>query len=288
MRTKEKGGEEYIRKVNKGSTEYMAALLKENERLRVQLASRGEELLAASSLADRSRKLEQENRRLEGLVALLEGQARELVHQNNALGKEVAETRGSLARLEGDIASVERESHEHSEQFHLIEKQNNDLANLYVTSYRLHGTLDREEILQAIKETVINLIGSEHFAVFETDGDAGTMKLCAAMGIREEEFQEVRVEEPLSSLASEGKTFLAPASGDAPATLGGKELLAFVPLKLGERFSGAIALFSLLPQKNGQLGDLDMELFDLLANQAATALYCTKLHGQFGAVGGAP
>ena len=40
-----------------------------------------------------------------------------------------------------------------------------------------------------------------------------------------------------------------------------------------------IAIFGLLPQKGG-IEDLDRELFDLLATQAAFALYCTGLHAK--------
>ena len=41
-----------------------------------------------------------------------------------------------------------------TERFNEIEKQNSDLANLYVASYQLHGTVHRDEVLQAVKEIV--------------------------------------------------------------------------------------------------------------------------------------
>jgi hypothetical protein len=47
-------------------------------------------------------------------------------------------------------------------------------------------------------------------------------------------------------------------------------------LKLDGRVTGALALFRLLPHKGGYQ-PLDNELFDLLATQAAVALYCTSL-----------
>jgi hypothetical protein len=52
-----------------------------------------------------------------------------------------------------------------------------------------------------------------------------------------------------------------------------------VPLKLEGKVMGVIAIFRLLPQKGG-IEDLDRELFDLLATQAAFALYCTGLHAK--------
>ncbi|HEY7543367.1 MAG TPA: GAF domain-containing protein, partial [Blastocatellia bacterium] len=54
-------------------------------------------------------------------------------------------------------------------------------------------------------------------------------------------------------------------------------LLACIPLKLGGRVTGAIAIFSLLSHKP-ELEEVDYEMFDLLATHAATALYCTELH----------
>jgi hypothetical protein len=54
--------------------------------------------------------------------------------------------------------------------------------------------------------------------------------------------------------------------------------LALIPLRLGQEISGAVAIFGLLPQKNGTFEEVDLELFDLLATHAATALYCTRLH----------
>ena len=50
------------------------------------------------------------------------------------------------------------------------------------------------------------------------------------------------------------------------------------------RVTGAIAIFRLLPQKNG-FEDVDRELFELLATHAATALYCTTLHAALVAEG---
>jgi len=43
--------------------------------------------------------------------------------------------------------------------------------------------------------------------------------------------------------------------------------------------TGAIVIFRLLTQKPG-LEEVDHEIFDLLASQAATALYCTRLHAR--------
>ena len=54
-------------------------------------------------------------------------------------------------------------------RFAEVEQLNSNLANLYVASYRLHGSLARADVLSTLQEIVINIIGSEKFAVFEWD-----------------------------------------------------------------------------------------------------------------------
>ena len=53
-------------------------------------------------------------------------------------------------------------------------------------------------------------------------------------------------------------------------------LTASVPLVLESRVTGAITVFNLLGQKPG-LEPVDLQLFDLLASHAATALHCTRM-----------
>ena len=48
------------------------------------------------------------------------------------------------------------------------------------------------------------------------------------------------------------------------------------PLMLGNQAVGAVAVFGLLPQKQG-LQPLDRDLLELLRAQAGLALYCTRL-----------
>jgi GAF domain-containing protein len=67
---------------------------------------------------------------------------------------------------------------------------------------------------------------------------------------------------------------MATASGEPPVT-------ACIPLSLDGQVTGVIAIFRLLSHKPA-LAAADKELFDLLASQAAVALYCARLHGQYG------
>ncbi len=62
-----------------------------------------------------------------------------------------------------------------------------------------------------------------------------------------------------------------------------KDLTACIPLKVDGKVTGALALFRLLPQKQG-FEAVDHELFDLLATHAATALHASARQARVGSV----
>src|SRR5436305_15297784 len=77
--------------------------------------------------------------------------------------------------LKDRIATIEEESRNYSARYVEVEQQNTNLANLYVASYQLHGTLQRDRVLGALKEIVINLIGSEELVIWEVDRELGAL-----------------------------------------------------------------------------------------------------------------
>jgi GAF domain-containing protein len=80
--------------------------------------------------------------------------------------------------------------------------------------------------------------------------------------------------------ASGERQLLAP--DDHEREPGEEHLTALVPLALGGKVFGVLAVFRLLPQKPG-FEEVDLELFDLLGSQAAVALYSTALHARLAA-----
>jgi nitrate/nitrite-specific signal transduction histidine kinase len=191
--------------------------------------------------------------------------------------QELREENETLRRL---IAELEEESRRRADQFREIEQQNSNLANLYVASYRLHGTLDRTELLAILQEIVANLIGCEEMGVFELDGEAEVLRLAAAHGIDPGRFAEIRVGAGIiGRCVRDGESFVN-GSREGARLPEEAHLTACVPLKLEGRAFGAIALFRLLPQKAAGYEPIDYELFDLLASHAATALYATRLHAE--------
>lgn len=160
------------------------------------------------------------------------------------------------------------------EEYQALRQQNMNLVNLYVSSFQLHGTLDRQEILATIVEIIVNLVGSEELAVFGLDKESSSLCLVASMGIDESRYQRIPLDSGLiARVAQTGELYVA--DQDAP---GGEDgIMACVPLKVGGEVKWVIGIFSLLPQKPG-VETIDRELFELLATQAGMALYCTELH----------
>jgi K+-sensing histidine kinase KdpD len=224
------------------------------------------------------RELLDENRRLRDLVLAIQTEAHRLREQLQATKAEAERNTREHADLQQRLCEVQSESRRFAQQFEAIERQNTNLANLYVASYQLAGTLDRERVLQVIQEILANLVGSEETAIFELEPATGLLRLVASNGIDPQPFVRVaKGEGIIGQVAATGETWIAGENGDTDGPE--RHLSACMPLKLEDRVTGAIALFRLLPQK-AALEPLDRELFDLLATHAAMALYCTALYDQ--------
>ena len=273
----------YVRKVHEGTQSFAQDLMAELERLQVLVAALEAE---KESLSDKAREIHEAfkaNEALRALAASLEAEMNRLHEQAISLRAENERHEKEQARLQAQLESMKAEGQRYSTRYTEIEQQNSNLANLYVASYRLHGTLDRKEVIDTIQEIIANLIGSEEAGLFELDPDTQTLELVASFGFSPESCRSVPMGSGLIGQAAKaGEVFIAdPEKAPAGAALEDR-LTACIPLTLDGRVTGAIAIFRLLPQKAG-IEDVDRELFDLLATHAATALYCTSLHARLAA-----
>ena len=173
-------------------------------------------------------------------------------------------------RLRKELGQVEAENRRFAERYVQIEEHNDVLQNLYVSSHRLHATLDPNEVLTTIKEILINLVGGERFGIWMLDdADGGHMTLLAQEGLEDGA--------PLTALEQE----LAPqVLRDHPHYGGpGETPLAMVPLRVDDRAVGLIVVRSILGHKK-TLGHLDQQILGLLSGQAATALTSARLFAE--------
>jgi len=235
---------DYVRRVNDDTRRFVQELLAENERLVGQLSRSPAQPREASYRAQDE----------------LERQSRE------------------HSRLQDLVANVETENRRFSAQYIELEQQNFNLMNLYVAAYRLHGTLDPNEVLETIREIVANLIGSEEMAVFSLEPGGRELRLLSSAGIDEARYRRIPLDAgTIGWVARTGRTYVAADDGSETAPPPERELTACFPLKVEEKVTGVIAIFRLLSQKQG-LEAVDRELLNLLGTQAAMAIYCTRLH----------
>lgn len=266
----------YVRKVQEGTQSFTQDLLSEIERLHALVASLQVE---KQSLDERTREIQQAlsaNEALRALAASLEAEMNRLHEQVVTLRAANERYESEQARLSAQLERTREESQGYSSRYAEIETQNSNLANLYVASYRLHGTLDRKEVIDTLQEIIANLIGSEEAGLYDLNAAKQSLELVASFGLAPDAHRSVPLASGrLGQAARSGEIFVAePGSGEVE---GG--LTACIPLKLDGKVTGAIAIYRLLPQKSG-FEEVDRELFELLATHAATALYCTSLHAR--------
>lgn len=201
-----------------------------------------------------------ENERLRSAAVMLESDLRRTEQQEQA-------AKGELQKLRSRFDQVADENERFAMQYQYIEAQSGNLANLYVASYQLHSSIDRQAVLTAIQEIVINLIGSEQLAIYERHG--ADFRLTASFGLDTDRVMSFIGGDLVSERLHEGQIFRDPADQ--------QPLTAHVILQIGELRVGSILVFRLLDHKP-KLQPVDHELFDLLSVHASTALYCASLH----------
>src|SRR5882724_1608843 len=217
-----------------------------------------------------------ENERLRYRVVQLEAEklrpAETLTIELERLRIENGHMAQKLEFLDGKFQQVEAENKDFAQRYVQVEEQNESLANLYVASHRLHSTLDSAEVVDCIKEILLNMIGSEDFGLLVIDDETNELIRAGYEGETAGHPDKARITlgEGLEGIvALAGKPFFS--EGD------GEDVCACVPLKIKERVVGLITIYSLLSHKRG-LSPLDHQLLELLAGHAASALISSKLY----------
>lgn len=236
--------EELVEMLRKGRA-FTEELMSENERLRYRVVQ-----------------LEAENMNVPEL----------LMKEVERLRVENVQMAQKLEFLNRKFMKVEAENKDFAQRYVEVEEQNESLANLYVASHRLHSTLDSSEVVECIKEILLNMIGSEDFGLFVVDDESGQLirsgyegEIAAGAG-----KERINLGEGAEGIvALEGRPSFKEETGEGPC--------ACVPLMIKERIVGVIAIYALLSHKKG-LSLLDHKLLELLAGHAASALISSKLY----------
>ncbi len=235
-----------VRELFRRSRELTVELLRDNEQLRVQ------------NLLLEKQKIEAEQRL-----------------DNSRLGKENEQLRSELELLNKRLGEMEGKTNKFRRRYEDIEQYNMALSNVYIASTQLHSTLDFTEVVKTAGEILWNLVAAPAFAIFLLEEKTGDLMLVGGEGI-DGRFPDNRLHKPSGMIAdalAEGVSlFIDGASSGDP--------LACVPLRIETRGTvGLITVYEVEEHKGG-LSDLDKELFDLLANQTATAMTSSRVYSE--------
>jgi regulator of replication initiation timing len=241
---------DFAHRVHSETDEYIREILSQTQKLRTVAAS-----------------LQAEKERLEGEIA--------------GLRQELDRQRAEGERLQSQLLEISRQNQQSLDRYQAVAAQNASLANLYVATYQLHSSTDREQVFAGIQEVVANLIGCEEMAIYEAADGGGELRLAKWFGLPRERLSPTAAGGVIGWVAANGSTYVAGEDDEAPAPGAGEEdLSACVGLTVDGRVLGVVALFRLLPQKFEGLNELDRELLNLLATHGATALYLTRLRAR--------
>lgn len=253
----DKSKQELIIKVLEETKLFTQNLLKENDRLRLMVAG----LKAGQDTLSETRK------KPEDMLGSLEERYEFIVTENNRLQQE-------LEHIKEEITKADSESQDYHTRYSELEQQNEMLANLYVTISRLHSTLKFNEVIEIIKEIIINLVGSESFAIYWFDEPG--RQLCFIGGESEivPPTQTIPIgQNIISKSAQTGEIYIS--MSETP----NQEPMACIPLKSINRVLGVIVIYHLLAHKTA-FSQTDFELFSMMADHAANAMVSSMIFAQ--------
>ena len=194
---------------------------------------------------------------------------RELIERIHVLEKEREAMLARLTRVDDLEVRL-------GERFEEIERENHDLAALYVAQSQLHSSLDVSEIVGVCVEVLLNFVGASEFALLLAD-DSGALRVLAAHGFDKNARTKTDGLVAEAYESSSVRTNNAGGSLDAarrdPA---GDEPFACLPLAERARTIGVIAIWGFLAQKVA-LMPIDQQLFEMLAASAGLALEAARL-----------
>ena len=155
------------------------------------------------------------------------------------------------------------------ERIHELENQVDLLQNLYVTSTQLMTALAPHDVMEVVKEILLNLVGADGFDVsLREQGDRLTSIIVGEKPIPTDSILIEQWSEYRQYVMREGM----------PLFINSSDMVAVIPLMVSGHATGVLTIFSLLGHKKAGLSGRDLQLLEMLAAHAATALVLASLY----------
>lgn len=178
------------------------------------------------------------------------------------------------ARLRVSLAELQRDHRKALAHLKYVEERNRSLEGMYVTTYRLHSSLEPADVIMTIDEILLNLVGASSYTVWATNhiGEPSKVLLVSEGGRGELTGEERSF---ARSAARLGPWFLKPEASRPM----GVDAVVVLPLKLGTDAVGVLFIRSLLQHKP-ELSTAERDVLGLLEEQAGPALESARLHAR--------
>jgi hypothetical protein len=173
-----------------------------------------------------------------------------------------------LAAAESRVAELEAENAAHGARIRELRDQNANLQSLTAASRILAASPQRDNVLSAISDIVVGMIGGRELAIFEIDHIREALTLVRAQGMDATSRCLLDAMPALESVLQSGDAMVFDRR--AADAFGG--LTVAVPLKLEDCVTGVVAIFRLASEKS-ELEPVDHALLEVLSAQAAIALH---------------
>lgn len=179
------------------------------------------------------------------------------------------ELRQEVLRLRERAAAAEAALDSLRERCDDVEEAKAHLTRMAVASALLHDSDDEADSLHNLLDLLVNLVGTEQIAVWRRSADGDSLELRASQGIPTERWHRIPADQgALGRAVASGEIVIDDDPGEGCP-------MVCVPLLVGRRAVGAVAVFRLLPHR-GRLGPRDSDVFRMISQQAGFALCCSS------------
>jgi len=191
---------------------------------------------------------------------------RELAEQISALEAERDQLRSRLVHIDSD-------DHRFSERYSEIERENNDLASLYVAQGQMHSTLVASEVIQVMTEILLNFVGASQFAILLLDSESSPQVLAVEAMDRANVNKLVAGTDVIGTVLGTNRPHFSELPEGRESD---QDPIVCFPLRQGATVVGAICVWGFWIQKE-ELSDLDHRMFHLLGSSGGHALEAARL-----------
>lgn len=153
-----------------------------------------------------------------------------------------------------------------------LETELTSQSKVYAARMRLQDSLDQADGLEAIREVVANLLGSEELAVYKVDSAKAALWLYWSFGIDPNKCAVLDImREPLLEEVLDGRIVVRGDSGNDKLLSAFHPVSALVPILLNQKTTAVLVIFRMLPQKP-VFESADRQICEVLSNCAGRAI----------------